>query len=244
MRLAADIREGLTRLPVVSSLLAIATLVYTFFVALSESGKWFATVSIIKLEPYGAFDSQHLLNGELWRLIVGQMVHSKPAHMLYNVISLLVFGLMLERRIGWRWFLLVWFFGGAIGTLVSTFTVPAPWHLGTGGSQAVLALAGFLLCCTCYAAFNKQVAKPLLSETFLPKPMSPKRILSKPSLQTWVLVFTLLPAFTLDVIFASNHLPKLGHLASLFVGICGAVILLKWSSASARDLFQHSSSIK
>lgn len=110
MRLEADIREGLTQLPVVSFLLAMATLVFSFYVALSETGQWFATVSIIKLESYGAFDIQHLLNGELWRLIVGQMVHSKPVHMLYNVISLLALGLMLERRIGWTWFLSVWFF--------------------------------------------------------------------------------------------------------------------------------------
>lgn len=225
MRLAADIREGLTRLPVVCCLLAIATLVFTFWVSLRETGQWFATVSIIKLEPYGAFDSQHLLNGELWRLIAAQLVHSKPAHMLYNVISLLALGLMLERRIGWIWFLSVWIFGGAIGTLVSTFTVPAPWHLGTGGSQAVLALAGFLLCCTFYLAFKKQVARPLLPETMLPKP-----ILSKPALQVLVLVFTLLPALTLDIIFASNHLPKLGHVASLLVGSCLAIIYLKGAS--------------
>ncbi|EAR10668.1 hypothetical protein MED297_11650 [Reinekea sp. MED297] len=167
------------------------------------TGNVFGKVRIIDLEAYGGVTIEHLRNGEYWRLLMSQLVHSKPIHMLYNLLSLLLLGGVLERRVGSFRFLFVWFVGGAIGTVVSTFTVPAPWNLGTGGSQAVLSVAGLGVM---LYALRVDRSRFLLG----------------------VLLFALAPALILDVLHSPSHLPKAGHVVSLMAGLLLGGLLLKF----------------
>jgi hypothetical protein len=79
--------------------------------------------------------------------------------------------------------------------------------LGTGGSQAILALAasGLIL----YKLGNY-----------------------KTHILAMVLVLTIVPAFLLDLIYASNHLPKLGHVTSFVLGLIFAIAFLRRDNGS------------
>lgn len=190
------------QIPYITIILVISTIVTSLVVNYFISGTFFGKVKVPDLEPFGGYTLEHIADFELWRLFVSQLIHVKQAHMLYNALSLLALGCLLERRIGSLSFILIWLLAGAAGTFVSTFTVPAPWNLGTGGSQAILALAA--------AGVVMYISGRLKSKLLF-----------------MVLVFTILPAFILDLIYAENHLPKLGHIVSFSLGLVIAVCCLR-----------------
>ena len=185
---------NLNRIPYITLILVISTIIVSISASYTISGTMLGKVRITDLEPFGGYTIEHIKSLELWRLLVAQLIHVKQVHMFYNALSLLALGYLLERRLGSFYFLMVWFVSGTAGTFVSTFTVPAPWNLGTGGSQAILGLAacGLFLLCTG---------------------------VSKSKALAFVLILTIAPAFILDLIYASNHLPKLGHVVSFLFGL-------------------------
>lgn len=199
---------NLKTFPIITMALVLATILISLAVNYSISGTLFGKIRVIDLEPYGGFTIEHIVNFELWRLLVAQLIHTKQIHMFYNVLSLFALGVLLERKLGSMNFLFIWFSVGSIGTFVSTFTAPPPWNLGTGGSQAILGLAasGLIL----YMLGNY-----------------------KSHLLALVLVLTIVPAFSLDLIYASNHLPKLGHITSFVLGLIVTFIFLCRSNSRA-----------
>ena len=97
----------------------------------------------------GACYTPLILEGQYYRLITGMFLHFGLMHLLYNMISLVALGDLLEKEIGTARFLLVYFLGGIAGNLASLgsdlllkgggFTVSA------GASGAVFAVIGALL---------------------------------------------------------------------------------------------------
>ncbi|WP_260260196.1 rhomboid family intramembrane serine protease [Vibrio intestinalis] len=181
-------------IPYATLVLVLSTVVVSLVVNFQISGSLFGKIKITELEPFGGFTYKHILDLELWRLVVSQLIHVKQFHMIYNAFSLLALGYVLERKLGSSVFLLIWFIAGSIGTFASTFTVPEPWNLGTGGSQAILGLAaaGIIM--------------------YLKRHIEGKLALT-------VLVLTIVPAFALDLIFSEHHLPKVGHVVSFGLGV-------------------------
>lgn len=181
------------RIPYVTLILVLSTVAVSLMVNYQISGSLFGKIKITDLEHYGGYTYKHILDLELWRLVVSQLIHVKQFHMIYNAFSLLALGFLLERKIGSAAFIFIWLVAGSIGTFASTFTVPEPWNLGTGGSQAILSIAaaGFIM--------------------YLKRGIEGKAVSA-------VLALTIMPAFALDVIFSSHHLPKLGHLVSFCLG--------------------------
>lgn len=112
--------------------------------------------------------------------------------MLYNVVSLFILCILVERQLGSVKTFLIWFVAGSIGTVFSTFFVPAPWNLGTGASQAIFGLAA---CCVWMLYIKINTSRNLKI----------------------AIAFTMIPALSLDMIFA--HYPKPGHLLSFCVGL-------------------------
>lgn len=186
------------KLPVVSIGLGVVTALFSMTVAYMVTGSVLGTVTMIQLKSFGGVTVPDMANWEIWRLVSSQLVHAKQYHMFYNVLSLIVIGFAIEKRVGWAVFLLVWILAGASGTLYSTLFVPEPWNTGTGGSQAILGIAGFGIVLT-------TVVK---NDRFL----------------IAALIFTLLPAFSLDLIF--SHYPKPGHILSLLVGMLIGVVYI------------------
>jgi len=154
----------------------------------------------LQLESYGGVTLGHLKNFEFWRLLTSQLIHVKQLHMLFNVLSIVVLGVFLERYIGFYRMLILWFISGAAGTVFSTFFVSPPWNLGTGASQAVMGISalGVVL------IYQKiDISKGLKLS----------------------LLFAIVPALLLDLIFA--HYPKPGHLLGFIVGYLISLYYLK-----------------
>lgn len=178
------------------------------YVAFSETGNLLGNVKIIQLEPYGGITFSHLSHFELWRLFASQLIHAKQIHMLYNVLSIAVLGVFLERYIYFTKFFLLWLIAGTFGTLVSTLFVTPPWNLGTGGSQAALGIAAFGL-----VLFLKGI-----------------------SASKWLAVAlfaSLIPAFSLDFIYAGY--PKPGHIVGSLIGAIAGIVYCKKASEAQLD---------
>ena len=183
-------------LPIVSIGLGLVTLLCSIVVAFIVSGSFIGTATMSDLNTYGGITVSSLSDWEIWRLFTCQLVHAKQYHMFYNVLSIIVLGFFMERRIGWGVFLIVWFLAGASGTLYSTLFVQSPWNTGTGASQGILGLAGFGIILTTLTKNNRGLV--------------------------YALLFALIPAFSLDLIFANY--PKPGHVLGLALGMLLGVI--------------------
>lgn len=98
----------------------------------------------------GGLDSavawQHALHdGTLGRLVTAVFLHADWAHLLGNLLFLLIFGLPAERAMGpWR-LLGLFLFGGAVANLATVVSIGTPDRLVIGASGAVSALIGAYL---------------------------------------------------------------------------------------------------
>jgi uncharacterized protein len=80
-----------------------------------------------------------------WILLTSMFIHGSPAHLLFNMYALFIFGGLIEQRIGTKRFVGIYLFAGLFaGALYAVFsTVPA---LGASGAiMAILGLAIMLL---------------------------------------------------------------------------------------------------
>ncbi len=179
------------RIPWCTLLLCAATVALSVHAAIEVSGTWLGRVRIVDLENYG-LRLMYIRELELWRLVTAQLVHVKQPHMLSDVFCLLLIGTAVERHVGFVRLLLLWLIGGSIATLISTLFGMPPWNLGTGASQAIMAIAGAGLW---LALAGVDRSKSLL----LP------------------LAFTIAVALALDLIYA--HYPKPGHVAGVLLGL-------------------------
>lgn len=83
---------------------------------------------------------------EHWqRLFTAMFLHADWAHLLGNLVFLLIFGLSAERAMGpWR-FLALFLFGGTLANLAAVFMIGTPERLVIGASGAVSAVIGAYL---------------------------------------------------------------------------------------------------
>lgn len=137
-----------------------------------------------------------------WTLLSSMFLHGSGAHLLFNMYALLIFGGLIEQRIGSKRFLGVYLFAGLFaGILYSLFSsVPA---LGASGAiMAVLGLAIMLL--------------PHLKVLFF--------FVFPMSLRTAGIIFALI-----DIVGLFNPhsgVAHLAHLGGLFVGLVYGYYLL------------------
>jgi membrane associated rhomboid family serine protease len=88
-------------------------------------------------EPFLFIDS--LKFTEPWRLITSIFAHGSPAHLLNNLFALILFGLVLEGRIGSRKVLWLFLVTGIAVNIIS----PYPRSLGASG--AIYGILGVLI---------------------------------------------------------------------------------------------------
>jgi len=177
-------------------LLSTATVVLSAFVAIEISGTWMGKVRIVDLEQYGV-RFEHVQNLELWRLVTAQLVHVKQLHMVADVFCLLWVGTAIEKHVGGIRLLLLWLIGGSLATLFSTLFVTPPWNLGTGASQAIMAIAGTGLW---LAIEGVDRSRSLM----------------------WPVAFSIGLAFAIDIVHVYH--PKPGHVAGLLLGLLAAML--------------------
>lgn len=88
---------------------------------------------------------QGLSDGSVLRLFTALFLHADWAHLLGNLVFLLIFGLPAERAMGpWR-FLLLFLLGGALANLAAVLVIGAPDRVIIGASGAVSAVIGAYL---------------------------------------------------------------------------------------------------
>lgn len=84
-------------------------------------------------------------DGGALRLVTALFLHADWAHLLGNLVFLLIFGLPAEKTMGsWR-FLLLFLLGGAIANLAAVISIARPDHIIIGASGAVSAVIGAYL---------------------------------------------------------------------------------------------------
>ena len=77
---------------------------------------------------------------QIWRFLTSIFLHGSAPHLIYNLFALILFGLILEKLIGSKNFLLVFFLSGILANLISAFFYPS----SLGASGAIYGILGTL----------------------------------------------------------------------------------------------------
>lgn len=88
---------------------------------------------------YLTFSGENLLKGRVWTLFTALFLHADLMHLLGNMMFLFVFGNTLEKELGAKKTLLVFFFGGTMFFLLGVFFYAPPIFL-VGASAAIFTL--------------------------------------------------------------------------------------------------------
>jgi rhomboid protease GluP len=113
------------------------------FVAMVVAGVGLVSPSIEGLIRWGANYAPRTTSGQGWRLLSNVFVHIGIVHVAMNMIGLWQIGFLVERLLGNRGFLAVYFFSGVCGSLASVLW--NPYVVSAGASGAVFGVYGALL---------------------------------------------------------------------------------------------------
>ncbi|MBU4246586.1 MAG: rhomboid family intramembrane serine protease [Nanoarchaeota archaeon] len=106
------------------------------------------TIAISLLEmPFPALQENLALNPSKiltnpWMLFTSLFVHVNIGHLLMNMVALLIFGASLEKVIGPKKIISVYFTAGLAGSIASFFFYPHSYSLGASG--AIMGVVGCL----------------------------------------------------------------------------------------------------
>jgi len=93
----------------------------------------------------GGFTELFVLSQEfyfqIWRFFTAIFLHSGLTHLIFNLFALLLFGSILEKLIGGRRFLIVFFVTGILANLISVNF----YTLSLGASGAIFGILGTLI---------------------------------------------------------------------------------------------------
>jgi len=109
---------------------------------------WFLLVSIIVFILQISFEgftklfvlNSNALNGEYWRFVTAIFLHGSTIHLAYNLFALFFFGIALEKLIGSKRFLFVFFSSGIIANIISVNF----YGSSLGASGAIMGIIGTL----------------------------------------------------------------------------------------------------
>lgn len=141
-----------------------------------------------------------LYNYEYWRFLTSIFLHGSTIHLFYNLFALALFGSILEKTIGGKKFLLVFFFSGIFVNIIAINF----YSSSLGASGAIYGILGALT-----------ILRPLMIVwTFnLPMPMFVAAIL-------WT-------AGALLGIFIPSNVGHIAHLSGIFIGFLFGLFLRK-----------------
>ena len=123
--------------------LLLGASIAVFALCISRSGT--ANISPEILFRYGAMYSGAIDRHEFWRLFAHGFLHANPVHLFANMLCLVLWGGLLEARLGALYFTLVYVSGLLAGAIVSNIAHAGP-YLSVGASGAISAVLGALLC--------------------------------------------------------------------------------------------------
>jgi len=117
-------------------LLILACIGATFWALSTPDQQWVADNLV--------FSQDNLLAGRVWTLVTALFVHASPLHVFGNMLFLFVFGNTLEKMVGRKYYLIVFFIGGFTAFLLSMAFFP-PNEGMLGASAAIFTLAACVM---------------------------------------------------------------------------------------------------
>jgi membrane associated rhomboid family serine protease len=125
--------------------LVLALLTVGLFAAMALAQKRVLEFNAHVLMTWGADDAPRTFGGQWWRLFTALFLHSGLAHLLGNLLFLLLMAPHVERLLGPLRFILVYLFAGLGGAVAGMAWFPT--GVSVGASGAVFGVYGALLGC-------------------------------------------------------------------------------------------------
>ena len=149
---------------------------------------------------WGAISNKMLMKGDYWRLVTAGFLHFDLPHLLTNMMWVISFGSILEKRIGTTYFLLIYFTALIFGNIFAMLAQPGLFA-GAGASGAVSGIMGAFVCL---------------------------QVLSKPAMSPQTLITNLAISIGFNVALASS-ISWRGHLGGFVAGLiaCAALELVE-----------------
>ena len=124
---------------IIITYLIMAICVFMFFLSFIIGKGSFSSYSLYKL---GAVSGTAIKSGQIWRLVTGTFLHAGFIHLLINMYSLCIIGLQLEKFMGKKKFLTIYFVSAISGSLMSSLFNTG---ISVGASGAIFGLLGSML---------------------------------------------------------------------------------------------------
>ena len=146
------------RVPITVALVAINTLV--FVASLLAGAEWLIPVGKMQI-AWGSNFGPYTTDGEWWRLLTSLFIHFGIAHLVLNMIALVMFGPLVERLYGSVNYLLIYILAGIAGSLASISWRPDINSAGASG--AIFGILGALLAAQLRAkdTFPPDILRPI-----------------------------------------------------------------------------------
>jgi rhomboid protease GluP len=152
------------KVPVTFALVTINTLV--FIATLLAGAEWLVPVGRMQI-AWGSNFGPYTTDGEWWRLFTSLFIHFGIAHLVLNMIALVMFGPLVERLYGSVNYLLIYLLAGIAGSLASISWQPDINSAGASG--AIFGILGALLAAQLRAGdtFPIDILRPIRKATLV-----------------------------------------------------------------------------
>lgn len=134
-----------------------------FYIAFSQGSTDLSIEQFQNVQILGSLNRKLVLEGDYWRLISYQFMHASPRHLFFNMYAFIYLGLMIENKIGWKNFLLIYILSGICGGLNSIAFHENIYTVGSSG--AIMGLFGAMMALLINRFFEKSANKALLVST-------------------------------------------------------------------------------
>tara|TARA_Y100000310_G_C20659694_1_gene804025 strand:- start:286 stop:912 length:627 start_codon:yes stop_codon:yes gene_type:complete len=108
---------------------------------------WFVLINVIIFLlqiSFSGFTELFVLNqlaySQIWRFVTSIFLHGSITHLMFNMFALFFFGIALEKLIGSKRFLFIYFLSGIIANIISVNFYPS----SLGASGAIMGIIGAL----------------------------------------------------------------------------------------------------
>ncbi|MGC9311011.1 MAG: rhomboid family intramembrane serine protease [Candidatus Aenigmatarchaeota archaeon] len=173
--------------------LCAATVISAICILVSSIA-WLGNTELIFSE-FG-YSTENLFLGKLYVLVTSIFLHSNIDHLLSNILVLVIFGVALEKEIGCRKTLILFFSGAFLGDLMSSL-IYSFTQIAVGASAGVFAVVAATM-----------IIKPVQMEYMVPIPLGVIAI--------GYIIYAIVGLLT-------NYPPHVAHIAHLggaLVGLC------------------------
>lgn len=141
-------------------LLVITT---SFYINFSQVSPEVSIEQFQMVQLIGSLNRRLVLDGEYWRLLSYQFLHASFRHLFFNMYAFIYLGLMIENKIGWKNFLLIYILSGICGGLNSIAFHENVYTVGSSG--AIMGLFGAMMALLINQFFERSANKALLVST-------------------------------------------------------------------------------